>query len=266
MPRRVHGLLDGHSPVKNRELLSDKAEWIRHLVATSSEFVGTFMFLYLAFAGHQMAVGQAAETGPDGSNSSQTVVFISLSYSFSLLVTAWSLYRVSGGLFNPAQNVPWIRGLLFLPTQISAGICAAALIEAMTPGGISTTKTTLGSGMTVVRGLFFEMFLTASLTFTVLMLAAEKSKGTYIAPLGIGLSLFISEIAGVSYTGASLNPARSFGPCVVSTSFEDYHWIYWLGPFMGSAVAAAYYAFNKWLHYEEVNPGQDASDKDEGAK
>lgn len=71
------------------------------------------------------------------------------------------------------------------------------------------------------------MFLTCELVFTVLMLAAEKSKDTFMAPIGIGLALFVAEIAGVYYTGASLNPARSFGPCVAARSFNGYHWIYW---------------------------------------
>ena len=52
------------------------------------------------------------------------------------------------------------------------------------------------------------------------MLAAEKSKDTFLAPIGIGLALFVAEIAGVFYTGASLNPARSFGPCVAGANFQ----------------------------------------------
>lgn len=71
------------------------------------------------------------------------------------------------------------------------------------------------------------MFLTAQLVFTIFMLAAEKHAGTFIAPVGIGLSLFIAELMGVYYTGGSLNPARSFGPCVVQHEFSGYHWIYW---------------------------------------
>jgi len=70
----------------------------------------------------------------------------------------------------------------------------------MTPGSINVVQTTLAPGMTSARGVFFEMFLTAQLTFTVLMLAAEKSKDTFIAPIGIGMSLFVAEIAGTSYT------------------------------------------------------------------
>lgn len=66
----------------------------------------------------------------------------------------------------------------------------------MVPGQISSVQTTLAPGMSVAQGVFFEMFLTAQLTFTVLMLAAEKSKDTFIAPIGIGISLFVAEIAG----------------------------------------------------------------------
>ena len=74
--------------------------------------------------------------------------------------------------------------------------------------------------------------------------------------VGIGLSLFVAELTGVYFTGGSLNPARSFGPAVVNTSFVHYHWIYWLGPILGSIVAAGFYKFIKILEYESANPGQ----------
>lgn len=97
------------------------------------------------------------------------------------------------------------------------------------------------------------MFLTAQLVFTIFMLATEKHKATFIAPIGIGLSLFIAELLGVFYTGGSLNPARSFGPAVILASFHSYHWIYWVGPTLGSMLAAAFYMFIKSLEYETVN-------------
>ena len=95
--------------------------------------------------------------------------------------------------------------------------------------------------------LFIEMFLTAELVLTVLFIAAEKSRATFLAPVAIGLSLFVAELTGlyqifrvevllmltillgVYYTGGSLNPARSFGPDVANRQFDGYHWIYWLG-------------------------------------
>lgn len=59
------------------------------------------------------------------------------------------------------------------------------------------------------------------------------------------------------FTGGSLNPARSFGPAVVNHKFAGYHWIYWLGPVLGSVIAAGFYKFIKILEYETANPGQD---------
>lgn len=152
-----------------------------------------------------------------------------------------------------------VRGLFLVPAEILGGICAAALVECMLPGQISVVNTELGNSVSVAQGVFIEMFLTSLLIFTIHMLAAEKSKVTFLAPLGIGLALFVAELAGVLYTGGSLNPARSFGPAVVSRTFPTYHWIYWVGPALGAILAAGYYKLNKLLSYEEANPGQDSS-------
>lgn len=91
--------------------------------------------------------------------------------------------------------VPWIRGALVVFSQILGGIAAAAVVSALFPGP-EGVRTSLGGGTSIVRGLFIEMFLTAELVFTIFMLAAEKHKGTFIAPIGIGLSLFIAELTG----------------------------------------------------------------------
>ena len=165
-----------------------------------------------------------------GSNPQQ-LQYIALSFGFSLAVNAWVFFRISGGLFNPAVTfgmciigaLPYYRGILLFISQILGGITAAALVSCMFPGPL-TVETTLGGGTSVVQGLFIEMILTAELVFCIFMLAAEKHKGTFIAPVGIGLSLFIAELVGVYFTGGSLNPARSFGPAVVKHSFHGNHW------------------------------------------
>lgn len=158
-----------------------------------------------------------------------------------------------------ASKLPWIRGLILLPAQILGGICAAALVRTMFPGHLSAVNTTLAPGTSIVQGLFIEMFLTALLVHIVLMLAAEKSKDTFLAPIGIGLALFVAELAGVGYTGGSLNPTRSLGPAVAGGGFPGYHWIYWIGPVLGACLAAGYHRFVKYFDYEEANPGQDDS-------
>lgn len=154
--------MGGFLPVKSAE---EQSTIRKHFVAATGEFVGTFLFLFFAFLGHSMAVSQAADTGPNGANSSTTVVYISLSYGMSLLVTAWTLYRVSGGLFNPAVTIgmivtgtlPTVRGLILIPVQFIGGMCAAGIAAAIIPGDISVTQTTLAPGMNIAQGLFLEM-------------------------------------------------------------------------------------------------------------
>ncbi|KAI1781162.1 aquaporin-like protein [Hypoxylon cercidicola] len=236
-----------------------------HLVAAISEFAGTFMFLFFAFGGTN-----AVNTNLPGDEPADPakLSYVALCFGMSLAVNAWVFFRISGGLFNPAVTlgmmiigaVDYIRGPIVIVSQIVGGIAAAAVVSALTPGPLNV-GTSLGGGTSVVRGLFIEMFLTAQLVFTIFMLAAEKHKGTFIAPIGIGLSLFIAELVGVFYTGGSLNPARSFGPDVVIGEFRSYHWIYWLGPILGSLVASGFYVFIKALEYETVNPQQDNSEK-----
>lgn len=77
-------------------------------------------------------------------------------------------------------------------------MCAGGLVDAMFPGSISLANTVLGPDTSVVQGVFLEMFFTAQLVFVVLMLAAEKSRDTFMAPIGIGLALFVALIPGKS--------------------------------------------------------------------
>jgi aquaporin related protein len=140
-----------------------------------------------------------------------------------------------------------------------AGMAAAGVVSAILPGPLNVS-TTLGNGVTPAMGVFLEMFLTSLLVFTIFMLAAEKHKATFLAPIGIGLALFVAEMVGVFFTGGSLNPTRSFGPCVVTRNFPSYHYIYWFGPVMGTFLAFGMYRIVKIVEYETVNPGQDFDD------
>jgi aquaporin related protein len=103
--------------------------------------------------------------------------------------------------------------------------------------------------------LFFprQAFLTSTLVLTVLLLAAEKHKSTFLAPIGIGLVLLVCHLFGVVWTGCGMNPARAFGPSVVSGVFPTYHWIYWLGPMLGSLMAVSFYLLLKVSRYQEVD-------------
>jgi aquaporin related protein len=147
--------------------------------------------------------------------------------------------------------------------QMLGAMAVSGVIKALYPGPLAVT-TSLSGGTSIAQGVFIEMFLTAGLVFTIFMLAAEKHKGTFLAPIGIGLALFIAELGGVYYTGGSLNPARSFGPCVANKSFPPEHWIYWVGPFLGSLLASGFFWLIKSGEYETANPGQDFDDLEAG--
>lgn len=99
--------------------------------------------------------------------------------------------------------LPWFRGLVVFIAQIVGAITSAAVVSGLFPGPMGVT-TGLASDVSVTQGLFIEMFLTAELVFTIFMLAVEKSKATFLAPVGIGLALFVAELAGVYFTGTHL--------------------------------------------------------------
>jgi aquaporin related protein len=202
------------------------------------------MFLFFAFAGTQVAningqnpTAAAASTTPSDETFSPIVLmYVALSFGFSLMVNVWIFYRISGGLFNPAvtlgmvmvKSLSYTRGFLLVCAQITGSIITSLIVKVLFPVDFNV-RTTLSPGTSLVQGVFIEGLLTAELVFAIFMLAKEKHRATYLAPIGIGIAMFVAELVGVYYTGGSLNPARSFGPCVVTGIWDKEHWIYWLG-------------------------------------
>ena len=84
-----------------------------------------------------------------------------------------------------------------MPVQILASMCAGGLASCMFPGDITQANTMLSPQTSIAQGLFLEMFFTAELVFVVLMLAVEKSKDTFLAPVGIGLTLVVTMLSGL---------------------------------------------------------------------
>jgi aquaporin related protein len=166
-----------------------------------SEFVGTFLFMFIGLGGNSVVNNTAAKRlQPAEGNMSadpSKVLFIALAWGMSVIVNAWAFFRVSGGLFNPAVSIAMViiraisplRGVLIVATQVVSSIAAAAVCYGLLPEG-SLATTELGEQTSVVQGLFIEMFLTAQVVLAIFMLATEKHKATYIAPVGIGLAVF----------------------------------------------------------------------------
>lgn len=88
-----------------------------------------------------------------------------------------------------------VRAILVSVAQILGGLAAAGLVAGLFPGPLKVS-TSLRPGTTVAQGLFIEMFLTAELVFVIIMLAAEKHRSTHMAPIGIGIAFFVTQLTG----------------------------------------------------------------------
>jgi len=244
-----------------------------HFVASLGEFIGTTLFLLFAFAGtevanmRQLSSSSSRPTTAAGEEGQKRFdisvqLYIALAFGFSFMVNVWVFFRISGGLFNPAVTFAMLlvkaiapaRAACLFVAQMAGSLLASAIVRYLFPEPFNVRTVLSGKGnnnnTSVVQGVFIEAVLTAELVFTIFMLAKEKHRATFMAPVGIGLALFIAEMVGVPFTGGSLNPARSFGPCVVALDFDEEHWIYWVGPAVGALFAVVFYKFIKVLEYE----------------
>ncbi|EMD31295.1 hypothetical protein CERSUDRAFT_119849 [Gelatoporia subvermispora B] len=231
------------------------------------EYVGTTVFLLLAFGGIQAAQGEIESGGDMSASGIQRIMYIALSMGFSLLISAWLFFRVTGALFNPNISLALllvgvigpVRFVLYCIAQLAGAITAAGLVLALTPGPLAS-NVSLAPGVNPAQGVFIEMFITAILVLAVLMLAAEKHFTTPFAPIGIGLTLFACHLWAVFFTGAGMNTARAFGPAAVTGFPHGTHWVWWVGPCLGSFLGAAFYSTLKHYRYWRLNPGQDTID------
>ncbi|KAI0714287.1 aquaporin-like protein [Cerioporus squamosus] len=235
------------------------------LCAAALEYVGTTVFLLLAL-GCAQAASAEAQTSQYASNN-ERIMYIATGFGLSLLVSVWLFYRVTGGLFNPNVSLALlltgvigpVRFVMYCIAQLVGGITAAAIVQGLTPGQLAS-NTIPAQGINSAQAVFIEMFITSFLVIAVLMMAAEKHAATPFAPIGIGLTIFVCHLFAIYYTGAGMNTARSFGPAVVTGFPSGKHWIYWLGPFLGSLLGAGFYTILKHIRYWKLNPGQDTID------
>lgn len=105
-----------------------------------------------------------------------------------------------------------------------------------------TSAFSLSSDVSAANALVLEIVMTFSLVYTVYATAVDPKKGNIglVAPLAIGFIVGANILSGGAFDGASMSPAVSFGPAVISWSWDN-HWVYWVGPFIGSCIAAIVY-------------------------
>jgi MIP family channel proteins len=165
-----------------------------------------------------------------------------------------ALGHVSGGHFNPAVTIGVLavnkidgkKASAYLIAQLAGAAAAGYLLRLIVPEHIwqqvNLGTPRLGAGITVAQGALIEVILTFFLVLTVFGTAVDpKGSWNAIAGFGIGTVLIFDILVGGPLTGASMNPARTFGPALAS-GFWDHHLVYWVGPIAGGIVAALLYS------------------------
>ena len=176
--------------------------------------------------------------------------FIAVANGMAIAVMVSATARWSGGHINPAVTIAVVvtqkmgvtKGVMYTAAQVTGASTAALLLAAVIPDASEGTlgAHALGSGINASTGLVVEMALTFILVFVVFATAIDPKGPSHLAPIAIGIAVMVAILVGGPLTGGSMNPARSFGPALVSGEWAD-HWVFWVGPILGGLAAATIY-------------------------
>ena len=208
----------------------------------AAEFIGTFMFVFVGAGAATLAAANGAGT-----------VGIAVATGLALGILISALGHISGGHFNPAITLGFLvtrriapsLAVVYWSVQFAGAAAAAALLRWLFPESVRRITHLgapgLASGVSVWQGLVIELVLTFFLVWVVFATAADPG-GTFksIAGLAIGLTITMDVLVGGPMTGAAMNPARAFGPELLSRHWTD-AWVWYAGPFIGAALAALVY-------------------------
>uniref|UniRef100_A0A453P4L5 Uncharacterized protein n=1 Tax=Aegilops tauschii subsp. strangulata TaxID=200361 RepID=A0A453P4L5_AEGTS len=232
--------------------------------AVIAEFVATLLFLYITVA---TVIGYKHQSDPtvnttDAACSGVGILGIAWAFGGMIFVLVYCTAGVSGGHINPAvtfglflaRKVSLIRALLYIIAQCLGAICGVGLVKGFQSsyyvrygGGANE----LSAGYSKGTGLAAEIIGTFVLVYTVFSATDPKRNArdshipVVLAPLPIGFAVFMVHLATIPITGTGINPARSLGAAVIYNKDKawDDQWIFWVGPLIGAAIAAAYHQY-----------------------
>lgn len=204
----------------------------------AAEVLGTALFVFIGTAS---IVANAMTAG------AVTGLGVALAHGVGMSILISSLMSVSGAHFNPAVTLGLLvagkvdgqTAVRYVIAQLAGGIIGALLVKAIFPAtavnavAIGTPQLSLNIGL--AQGIAIEAMFTFFLVSAVFGTAISKD-APKIGGFGIGLAIFVSAVVVGQLTGAALNPARAFGPAVVSWTWHSQA-VYWIGPLAGGAVA-----------------------------
>jgi len=180
----------------------------------------------------------------------QSVLFISLAHGGAIALMVYAFGHVSGAHINPAVTIPMIitkriglaDGIGYIVFQLIGAVAAAATLWVILPElGAKVNFGTQGGPSELINNsvssaFAIEAILTFFLVLVIFMTALHKKASPGLHGLSIGGMVFLIHLVAVPLTGASVNPARTFGPALIS-GFWEFHWLYWAAPILGGIIA-----------------------------
>jgi aquaporin NIP len=173
-------------------------------------------------------------------------VGVAITFGLIIMVMIYSFGHVSGAHFNPAVtlafaavgDLPWRRVPLYLGAQLLGAVSASAALRG-TFGLVGSLGATVPATLPG-HSLVLEFVMTFLLMTVIIASATDARAVKGFAGLAIGGTVGLEAMFGGPVSGASMNPARSFGPALVGGAWE-HHWIYWAAPVAGALLAAFLY-------------------------
>jgi MIP family channel proteins len=175
-------------------------------------------------------------------------VGVAISFGLAIMFGIYAVGHISGAHFNPAvtfafaltRHFPWPRTVAYWGAQVAGALLAAALLRASL-GNIADTGATLPSG-SQGQSFLWELVLSGFLMFVILAVATDTRAVGEAAALAVGGTVLLDAMFGGPISGASMNPARSLAPALVSGNLHAL-WIYLLAPVLGAALGGLAYQF-----------------------
>ncbi len=197
----------------------------------------------LVFAGCGAVVTDATHQGALGS------VGVSLAFGLVIMVMIYATGHLSGAHINPAVTIaftitrhfPGRDAIAYIGAQVLGATAGALVLLAAwssKPADLGATVPSVSTG----TALLYEIVLTAFLMFVIVAVATDTRAVGAAAAIAIGGTVGLDALFGGPITGASMNPARSFGPALASGTWTHF-WIYVIGPVAGAALGALAYQF-----------------------
>lgn len=177
-----------------------------------------------------------------------THVGVSLTFGLIIVVMIAAVGHISGAHFNPAVTIafavtrhfPWKDVLYYIVGQTGGAVLGALTLRVLLGDSASLGLTTPANSIGQAFGV--EILLTAVLMFVIISVATDTRAVGAPAALAIGFTVMLDALWGGMISGASMNPARSFAPALVSGIWTD-QWLYWVAPIVGALIGALFYQF-----------------------